>query len=948
MATPDSTILIAIKGEGDGAKVIKRDLDDISKKSKSTTESVNVMRNAFGAAFAAFTIRSVISMADNVAMLKGRLDNATKSAQESTQAFDGLRQIAQKTGSNMETVVSVFQRLSFVREEIKATTAEMLQFTDTVSKLGVVSGASPEALKNGLTQLGQSLSSNIVRAEEFNSIMENIPAVGVSIAEQFGVTTGQLRQLVIQGRVLSEDVFAAMLNASGLVEEKFNNMPITIGRAFAALQSDIELFTAQTASGSGAVSAMIGVIDTLRLSVYGLGAAFNGIVSIIGTAMNLILKTIETSVQNVIDLINFAITQANKIPTVNLEKLGNVNFVGATYSDILNAGGSDLSKIVNQSTPQGTVFDRIAGNTGNAAQTSTRTISQNYSDIAKGLSGATSGNEKFNKSLDKTLKATKEVTKEIEDPLMDAVNSLGDGLEAAFKDGFKSGSGFFEKFLDGAKNTFKEFAANIALQAAKPIVLNIVAAVTGGAIGGASGSALASSISGGGGGGSSSLSSLASVGSSLLNGGLYSSTLGNIGANIGAQFSSNGLLSSSAYLGSQAFGNLGYGALGSLGANLLGLGGGAGGAVGGTLGGLVGGAFGPVGAVAGGFLGSAVGGLFGGGKPKRNTLGGLVNVNQQGLLSYSTNGKEGSEQFIQSVVDPLNAIASALDTTFRQGLGSVETNTNRDIKTAIFHNQVLSGNVGDASSIIRYVLGNGSFLAKDTDQQLLGIARKSFGLNRGDVSKVLEDIDLAKFALGLNDAEENISPLKSALDALSDSFNTMKTRAAELSLPTDKLTESYEKQKTALIQNVLAPLQDFLDSEALSSSSSLNPAQRLSLARSTFDTNLSAIKGGDLTNIDNITSQASQLLSIGRDVFASSDAFAALESYVRQSISGVAGSLGAPNGLNDSISREIALSTAQQVSIQEQMLVELQETRAENTKLRKTLERLTNQVVIQA
>ena len=38
------------------------------------------------------------------------------------------------------------------------------------------------------------------------------------------------------------------------------------------------------------------------------------------------------------------------------------------------------------------------------------------------------------------------------------------------------------------------------------------------------------------------------------------------------------------------------------------------------LGSLVGGAFGPVGAVAGGFLGSAVGGLFGGGKPKRNTL----------------------------------------------------------------------------------------------------------------------------------------------------------------------------------------------------------------------------------------------------------------------------------------------------------------------------------------
>ena len=107
------------------------------------------------------------------------------------------------------------------------------------------------------------------------------------------------------------------------------------------------------------------------------------------------------------------------------------------------------------------------------------------------------------------------------------------------------------------------------------------------------------------------------------------------------------------------------------------------------------------------------------------------------------------------------------------------------------------------------------------------------------------------------------------------------------------LPDSYEAQK-ALITSALSPLQDFLDSQALGSASSLNPAQRLSLARSQFDTNLAAIQGGDLTNIGSITSQASSLLGIGRDVFAKRNRFAALESHVRQSISGIETSLGAP------------------------------------------------------
>lgn len=963
----DANIVIGIKGELGDAPTIKRNLDEISQKGKEATASngkldqsfqklnktLGEAKTAFSAVFASYALRAIAQMADEYTNLEARVRNATKSVSEAEKAWAGLRDVSNQTGSKLSDAVDVFQRLSFVRTEINATIDDMVKFTGTVQKLGVISGASTQAMQAGLLQLGQAMSAGTVRAEEFNSVLENMPAVAKAMADQFGVTTGQLRQLVLDGAVDSVDAFNAILAASQEVEAQYAQMPMTIGRAFAQLQNEFQNFVGETNKVSGAGKTVIAIIDLMKLSVFGLGQAFEGLTNIIGAAFVAILKTIETQVNQVLNIVNFVIEKSNSIGGFNISKIDSVNFSGGSYSDIYNGTG-DLFSTYNTTKTPTTSFDQLfGGSDGTPAKKNISDTGTEIDALRKKYQGFLSTVKSSNTSSGRSSRKTavtkiKEDVSEADKAMESFVSRIEDDLSGAFKSAFTESDGGFKKMIEGWKASFKDMLAELAYQAfARPILMSVVG------VAGGSGTASASSLLGGSastGSGGSILGSLGNIGSGLLNGGLYSQTLGNFGAKLGANlFAGGDLLSGAAFRGAQAFGNLGYGMLGSMGAQLFGLGGGVGGSVGGTLGSLVGGAFGPVGAVSGGFLGSAVGGLFGGGKPKRNTLGGLVNVDQSGLLTYNTNGKEGSQQFIQSVVNPLNAIASALDTTFRRGLGSVETNTNRDIKTAIFHNQVLSGKAGDASAIIRYVLGSGSFLSKDTNSDLLGIARQSFKLNKGDVNSVIEDINLAKFALGLNETSDAISPLQTALNELSDSFDDMKSRAIALGLPVDKLTDSYEAQKKALITSALSPLQDFLDSQALGGASSLNPAQRLSLARSQFDTNLAAIQGGDLTNIGSITSQASSLLGIGRDVFASGTGFAALESYVRQSISGIATSLGAPEGsLNDSIVSTISLTSAQQISIQEQMLVELQAVREENTKLRKSLERLSNQMVVSA
>ena len=59
-------------------------------------------------------------------------------------------------------------------------------------------------MANALRQFGQSISSGVVRAEEFNSILEQMPELARQIAAGMGVSIGELRQLMLDGKLTAE------------------------------------------------------------------------------------------------------------------------------------------------------------------------------------------------------------------------------------------------------------------------------------------------------------------------------------------------------------------------------------------------------------------------------------------------------------------------------------------------------------------------------------------------------------------------------------------------------------------------------------------------------------------------------------------------------------------------------------------------------------------------
>jgi tape measure domain-containing protein len=230
---------------------------------KGVKSAQNTLLAFGGAAGLGFIINKGLTLADTFNVLQARIKNATKETGDYARVSEELGRIAGETGAQLDTTVDVFQRLSQSRKELGATNTDLLQLTESVQQLGVISGASTTAMTAGLLQFGQGLSAGIFRAEEFNSIVENMPALANTLAKSLGKTNGELRAMVLEGKLLSKDVMEAVLSQADDINQQFNEMPVSMARAGVALDNSFAKFLSsldQSIEGTKTLASVMGLV----------------------------------------------------------------------------------------------------------------------------------------------------------------------------------------------------------------------------------------------------------------------------------------------------------------------------------------------------------------------------------------------------------------------------------------------------------------------------------------------------------------------------------------------------------------------------------------------------------------------------------------------------------------------------------------------------------------
>lgn len=288
-----------VKGLKAGVTTANKTLDNLESSLNKTTGELNKldkgarnagsgMKNAGGAASGLKTSMSMLAgaisvsliiewgkrfleVADNMTQLQARIARLSTDAKTANETFSSLANIASTTGASLSDTTKLWETLTSSLKEAGATNAQVLNLTDTLQKIGRIGGSSTEEMANALRQFGQSIASGTIRAEEFNSILEQMPELARQIAAGLGISMGELRARMLDGKLTAEDALNAIQDRTSVVNAEFEKLPRTMDQAVGSLEVSFSKLVVAVNDATGASRTAVEIIDQLAKYIDFLG-----------------------------------------------------------------------------------------------------------------------------------------------------------------------------------------------------------------------------------------------------------------------------------------------------------------------------------------------------------------------------------------------------------------------------------------------------------------------------------------------------------------------------------------------------------------------------------------------------------------------------------------------------------------------------------------------------
>lgn len=268
-------------GGFDGAQRAVAEIRGAGEQTAGSLGNLASMIPALRAGFAALgvgqVIRQIAMAGDEATQTLARIKNATGDAVIAADVYQRLQRLAGETGVSVAESAGAFTRFQVAARDVGATSDQVVRLVEGITKFGIVSGGSTQEINAAVQQLGQALASGRLQGDELRSVLENMPQLAAALAKELGTSVGGLRQMGSEGQLTADRVFPALLRASQGINEQFERMPPSIGRAFGQLGAEMLNFAANLDKALGlsraiaaAAQAAAGAVSGVRQAV-GLG-----------------------------------------------------------------------------------------------------------------------------------------------------------------------------------------------------------------------------------------------------------------------------------------------------------------------------------------------------------------------------------------------------------------------------------------------------------------------------------------------------------------------------------------------------------------------------------------------------------------------------------------------------------------------------------------------------
>ena len=254
----------------DGGKAAQRALEQIEQSTGTLSRAMTGLESTFRSLFAGYLgvqgVRMLVETADAFTKFTNSLKVAGVAGTELGVVQDRLFAAANKHGVEIGAVGQLYSRLSMSSKELGASQTEMLKFVDGVTAALRVQGGSTEQASGALLQLAQAMGAGVVRAEEFNSVLEGALPIAQAAARGIAGMEGsvaKLRAAITEGKVTSQQFFEGTLKGFKETEEQADRSSLTISAGVTTVTNAWTRFIGELDKTTGSSATAVAALGNL-------------------------------------------------------------------------------------------------------------------------------------------------------------------------------------------------------------------------------------------------------------------------------------------------------------------------------------------------------------------------------------------------------------------------------------------------------------------------------------------------------------------------------------------------------------------------------------------------------------------------------------------------------------------------------------------------------------
>lgn len=221
------------------------------------------LRSTVALAGTALSVREITQYADAWTEAGNKIGAAAASAGVQARSLNELKDGANDARTAFGDYVDLYARLIRSASGVAQSEQEIATATGIVSKAFKAGGAAASEQAAGILQLGQALGSGVLQGDELRSLRENAPILAEAIAKEFKTTITGLKDLGAEGKLTSDRVFKAILNAQKPIEAQFKATNSTISDAMTRINNEFTAYIGNADSSVGATGKLVEALNYL-------------------------------------------------------------------------------------------------------------------------------------------------------------------------------------------------------------------------------------------------------------------------------------------------------------------------------------------------------------------------------------------------------------------------------------------------------------------------------------------------------------------------------------------------------------------------------------------------------------------------------------------------------------------------------------------------------------